>query len=45
MRINRAAERATPLLVDVLRRYPPAPVGRNRVSILVQALDEKIRTH
>jgi hypothetical protein len=45
MRINRAAERATPLLVDVLRRYPPAPAGRNRVSILMQALDEKLRTH
>jgi hypothetical protein len=44
MRINRAAERATPLLVDVLRRYPPAPVGRNRVSILMKALDEKLRT-
>jgi hypothetical protein len=45
MRINRAAERATPLLVDVLRRYPPAPVGQNRVSILMKELDEKLRTH
>jgi hypothetical protein len=45
MRINRAAERATPLLVDVLRRYPPAPIGHNRVSILMKELDEKLRTH
>jgi hypothetical protein len=45
MRINRAAERATPLLVDVLRRYPPAPIGHNRVSILMKELDELLRTH
>jgi len=42
-RIGRAAERATPLLVDVLRRYPPAPVGRSRVSVLMKALDDDLR--
>lgn len=33
-RVQEAAERATPALVDVLRRYPPAPTGKSRVSIL-----------
>jgi hypothetical protein len=42
-RIACAAARATPLLVDVLRRYPRAPVGRTRVSVLMEALDDELR--
>lgn len=41
--INDAVARASPLLVDVLRRYPPAPEGTNRVGLLMQALDDKLR--
>ena len=42
--ITRAGARATPLLVEVLRRYPRAPEGRSRVSAFVEALDEELRT-
>lgn len=42
--IARAAARATPLLVDVLRRYPRALVRRGRVSELMKALDDELRT-
>lgn len=42
-RIRRAAERASPLLIDVLRRYPPALVGCSRVAILMKALDDMLR--
>ena len=42
-RVARAAERATPLLLDVLRRYPAAPVGLSRVSVLMKALDDALR--
>jgi len=41
--IERARLRATPPLLDVLRRYPPAPVGKNRVDRLWQALDTALR--
>lgn len=36
-------DQATPLLVDVLRRYPLAPVGRSRVAQLMSALDASLR--
>lgn len=39
-----AAQRATPVLVDVLCRYPPAPVGRSRVAQLMKTLDTRLRT-
>jgi hypothetical protein len=42
--IDRARRRATPALVDVLRRYPPAPEGKNRVDRLWKALDTALRT-
>jgi hypothetical protein len=42
--IDRARHRATPALVDVLRRYPPAPEGKNRVDQLWKALDTALRT-
>jgi hypothetical protein len=41
--IEQARARATPALVDVLRRYPPAPAGRNRVAHLMTALDTSLR--
>jgi Imm-5 like putative immunity protein len=42
--VQEAAERATPRLVGVLRRYPPAPTGKSRVSILMKLLDTTLRT-
>lgn len=42
--IDRARRRATPALVDVLRRYPPAPEGKSRVDRLWKALDTALRT-
>ena len=39
-----AASRATPVVVDVLRRYPPGPVGRRRVDELMSRLDATLRT-
>lgn len=36
-------QRATPVLVDVLRRYPPAPSGGGRVARLMSALDRSLR--
>lgn len=42
--IERARRRATTQLVTVLRRYPEAPSGGNRVSLLLSALDASLRT-
>ncbi|MFE6775153.1 putative immunity protein [Streptomyces sp. NPDC057702] len=41
--IEAARARATPTLVDILRRYPPAPGGRSRVAELMAALDTSLR--
>jgi rifampin ADP-ribosylating transferase len=41
--VERCADLATPLLIDVLRRYPRIAPGRNRVSQLVHALDAHLR--
>ncbi|NEC64791.1 putative immunity protein [Streptomyces sp. SID9727] len=38
-----ACERATPALIDVLRRYPPAPGGGSRAAHLMAALDASLR--
>jgi hypothetical protein len=38
-----ACRRATPALVDVLRRYPPAPSGASRVAQLMKGLDTTLR--
>ncbi|MGC4949374.1 putative immunity protein [Streptomyces sp. DT224] len=38
-----ARERATPALIDVLRRYPLAPGGRSRAAHLMAALDASLR--
>lgn len=42
--LEQARERAAPLLVDVLRRYPRAPIGKTRVAKLVTTLDSSLRT-
>jgi hypothetical protein len=43
-RIELARQRATPALVAVLRRYPAAPAGGNRVAQLMSALDTALRS-
>jgi hypothetical protein len=42
--IEQARQRATPALVAVLRRYPAAPSGGNRVAQLMHALDTVLRS-
>lgn len=41
--LTAAAKRATPVVLDVLSRYPRAPEGRSRVAALVQRLDCLLR--
>jgi hypothetical protein len=41
--IEEARQRATPTLIDVLRRYPLAPAAKNRVSQLQATLDASLR--
>ncbi len=41
--IEQERERATPVLIGVLRRYPPAPSGGSRVARLMAALDASLR--
>jgi hypothetical protein len=41
--LERSLHRATPALIDVLRRYPPAIGGRSRVARLMSALDQALR--
>lgn len=41
--IDAARARATPVLVDVLGRYPAAPMGRSRPAVLMAALDAALR--
>jgi hypothetical protein len=41
--ITAAAKRATPVVLDVLCRYPAAPAGRTRVAVLMQRLDRLLR--
>lgn len=43
-RVELARLRATPVLVDVLRRYPRAPAGRSRVAQLMTILDDSLRS-
>ncbi len=42
-RIDEARRRATPAVVDVLRRYPAAPPGGGRIGELLRDLDEALR--
>ncbi|WP_408896431.1 putative immunity protein [Nocardioides sp. R1-1] len=41
--LEATCRRASPVLVDVLRRYPPAPRGRSRTSELMADLDAMLR--
>ncbi|MCZ7440601.1 exonuclease SbcC [Micromonospora sp. WMMC241] len=41
--LDRARRRATPVLVDVLRRYPPVTGGGSRVARLMSTLDDALR--
>lgn len=41
--ITAAAGRATPVVLDVLTRYPRAPKGRSRVAVLLERLDILLR--
>jgi CubicO group peptidase (beta-lactamase class C family) len=42
--LQRARQRATPALTDILLRYPPAPTGKSRVAQLMATLDTVLRT-
>lgn len=42
--IEKAWEHATPGLVEILNRYPVAPVGTSRVGYLMKTLDHSLRT-
>ncbi|MFD1825375.1 MULTISPECIES: putative immunity protein [Mumia] len=39
-----ARERATPVLIEVLSRYPAPPVGKSRTAQLMSALDASLRS-
>ncbi|MEU5239425.1 putative immunity protein [Streptomyces lydicus] len=41
--IEKARQRATPLLIDILQRYPLAPNGKSRPAQLMTALDASLR--
>ncbi|MFJ1831144.1 putative immunity protein [Streptomyces sp. NPDC088178] len=41
--LERSRQRATPLLIDVLRRYPPVTIGSSRVARLMSTLDHSLR--
>ena len=41
--IERARQRAGPVVVDVLGRYPRAPTGKDRVAQLMSTLDAALR--
>jgi len=41
--LERSRQRATPVLIDVLRRYPPTTSGSNRVARLMSTLDHSLR--
>ncbi|MEW1955807.1 NAD(+)--rifampin ADP-ribosyltransferase [Terrabacter sp. NPDC080008] len=41
--VTAAAKRMTPVVLDVLERYPRAPEGRSRVAVLMRRLDSLLR--
>jgi rifampin ADP-ribosylating transferase len=41
--VTAASKRATPVVLDVLSRYPRAPKGRSRVAVLMERLDSLLR--
>jgi hypothetical protein len=42
--IEKARDRADAVVINVLRRYPLAPVGRGRVAHLMNMLDIALRS-
>ncbi|MGX1541026.1 putative immunity protein [Streptomyces adustus] len=42
--VDRAVHRATPVVVDVLKRFPAAPDGGGRVGELIRMLDADLRS-
>ncbi|MFM9590586.1 putative immunity protein [Streptomyces scabiei] len=42
--LERAVHRANPVVVDVLKRFPPAPGGGGRVGELIRLLDADLRS-
>nr|WP_225813804.1 exonuclease SbcC [Streptomyces spinosus] len=42
--VERAVQRATPVVVDVLKRFPAAPAGGGRVGELIRILDADLRS-
>ncbi|MET8585268.1 putative immunity protein [Streptomyces collinus] len=42
--LERTVRRATPVVVDVLRRFPAAPGGGGRVGELIRVLDAELRS-
>lgn len=42
--LEQLRKRATPMLIDVLRRYPPAPKGSSRAANLMAVLDAALRS-
>ncbi|TDU80340.1 putative immunity protein [Streptomyces sp. KS 21] len=42
--LERAVHRATPIVVDVLKRFPAAPDGGGRVGELIRVLDADLRS-
>ena len=41
--VERAAREASPSVIDLLSRYPPAPAGGRRTGELLRRLDQKLR--
>jgi hypothetical protein len=41
--LERSRQQATPELIDVLRRYPPATSGSSRIAQLMSTLDHSLR--
>jgi rifampin ADP-ribosylating transferase len=41
--VSAASKRAAPVVLEVLGRYPRAPKGRSRVSVLMERLDSLLR--
>lgn len=43
--VKSTCDRATSVLIDILGRYPTAPLGKNRLAQLMSVLDNSLRRH
>jgi hypothetical protein len=41
--VERVADRASPVVIDVLKRFPPAPAGGGRIGALIRILNADLR--